>query len=54
MRDEAVLGIDVGTTLAKAGIVALDGRLLGIGRAAYPVEAAEPGRAEQEIGRAHV
>lgn len=48
MRDEAVLGIDVGTTLAKAGLVSLDGRLLGIGRAGYPTATPEPGRAEQD------
>jgi xylulokinase len=33
----AVLAIDLGTTQAKAGLVALDGRLLALARAAYPM-----------------
>lgn len=45
---EAALGIDLGTTEAKAALVALDGRLLGMGRAAYATEFGPDGRAEQD------
>jgi sugar (pentulose or hexulose) kinase len=47
MAEAAVLGIDLGTTEAKAALVALDGRLLGLGRAAYPLDLGPGGRAEQ-------
>jgi len=48
---EAILGIDLGTTEVKAGLVGLDGRLLGIGRAGYPLEVSGvAGRAEQDPG----
>ena len=59
-RETAVLAIDLGTTEAKVGLVALDGRLLGLARAGYATDA-DPatGRAEQDpdawwaaIGRA--
>ena len=33
----ALLAIDLGTTQAKAGLVGLDGRLIGLARAAYPL-----------------
>lgn len=45
---EAVLGIDLGTTQAKAGLLTLDGELLGIGRAPYPVLTPAAGHAEQD------
>ena len=48
-REAAVLGIDLGTTEVKAGLVALDGRLLGLARAGYRTETdAAAGRAEQD------
>jgi len=45
---DAVLGIDLGTTQAKAGLITLDGALLGLGRAPYPVLTPTAGRAEQD------
>jgi xylulokinase len=48
-REAAILGIDLGTTEVKAGLVALDGRLLGLARAGYRTETdAATGRAEQD------
>ncbi len=47
----AVLGLDVGTTEAKAALVGLDGRLLGLGRAGYPMDLGPGGRAEQDPAR---
>jgi xylulokinase len=45
----AALGIDVGTTHTKAGIVSLDGRLLGLARRSHAgVVDPETGRAEQD------
>ena len=45
----AVLALDVGTSAAKAGVVALDGRLRGQARASYPLLlGGAPGRAEQD------
>ena len=48
-RETAVLAIDLGTTEVKAGLVGIDGRLLGIARAGYATDA-DPasGRAEQD------
>ncbi len=46
-RTPAVIGIDLGTTEAKAAAIALDGRLLGLGRAGYPIDVGPDGRAEQ-------
>ncbi len=43
----AVIGIDLGTTEAKAAAIGLDGRLLGLGRAGYPMDVGADGRAEQ-------
>jgi xylulokinase len=44
-----VLALDLGTSAAKVGVVALDGRLRGDGRASYPLLLdGEPGRAEQD------
>ena len=48
VADVAVLGIDLGTTEAKAALVALDGRLIGMGRASYPLDRGADGRAEQD------
>lgn len=50
-RIQAVLGLDVGTTEAKAALVGLDGRLLGLGRAGYPTGLGPGGRAEQDPRR---
>ena len=48
-REAAVLGIDLGTTEVKVGLVALDGRLIGLARAGYRTETdATSGRAEQD------
>ncbi|HET7028887.1 MAG TPA: FGGY-family carbohydrate kinase [Candidatus Limnocylindrales bacterium] len=48
-REAAVLAIDLGTTEVKAGLVALDGRLLGLARAGYGTTTdATAGRAEQD------
>jgi xylulokinase len=48
-RETAVLSVDLGTTEVKAGLVSLDGRLLGLSRAGYATDA-DPatGRAEQD------
>ncbi|HEY3165056.1 MAG TPA: FGGY-family carbohydrate kinase [Candidatus Limnocylindrales bacterium] len=48
-REAAVLSIDLGTTEVKAGLVGLDGRLLGLARAGYATDV-DPatGRAEQD------
>jgi sugar (pentulose or hexulose) kinase len=45
---EGVLGLDVGTESARAGLFGLDGRLLAEGRAGYPTWFPEPGQAEQD------
>ena len=47
----AILGIDLGTTDVKVGLVSLDGRLLSIARAGYGLDV-DPatGRAEQDPG----
>ena len=48
-REAAVLAIDLGTTEVKAGLVGLDGRLLGLARAGYGTDtSATAGRAEQD------
>ncbi|MEO5885966.1 MAG: FGGY-family carbohydrate kinase [Candidatus Limnocylindrales bacterium] len=48
---DAILGIDLGTTEVKAGLVGLDGRLLGIARAGYGLDVGRgPGWAEQDPG----
>jgi xylulokinase len=45
----AILGIDLGTTEVKTGLVDLDGRLLAVTRAGYGLEVGHsPGWAEQE------
>lgn len=45
---DVLLGLDVGTTGAKAGVFDLVGRPLGIAYAAYPLRTTEPGAAEQD------
>jgi xylulokinase len=48
-REAAILGIDLGTTEVKTGLVTLDGRLLGLTRSGYRTDtAAAAGRAEQD------
>lgn len=49
MTTPALLGIDVGTTRTKAGLIGLDGRPLGFGRVAHATDV-DPttGRAEQD------
>jgi xylulokinase len=51
VAEGVVLGIDLGTAEAKAALVTLDGRLLGLGRAAIPTDAGPDGRAEQDPRR---
>jgi xylulokinase len=47
----AILGLDLGTTEVKAGLVTLEGRLLAIARAGYGLEVGHgPGWAEQDPG----
>jgi len=46
-REPVLLGIDVGTTETKAGLVTLDGRLLALARAAHPLRLG-PGPMEAE------
>ena len=49
MTTPAVLAIDLGTTQAKGGLVGLDGRLLGLARATYPLSTdGGNGAAEQD------
>ena len=49
MSEAAILGIDLGTTEVKAGLVTIDGRLLGLARAGYRTETdTATGRAEQD------
>ncbi|HET7828863.1 MAG TPA: FGGY-family carbohydrate kinase [Candidatus Limnocylindrales bacterium] len=48
MTDGAVLGIDLGTSEAKAILVGLDGTLLGSGRAPIATDVGTDGRAEQD------
>lgn len=51
MTTAAILGIDLGTTEVKAGLVDLEGRLLAIARAGYGLEVGHgPGWAEQDPG----
>ena len=48
-REPAILGLDLGTSEVKAGLVTPDGRLLALARAAYPMAVGPgPGWAEQD------
>jgi xylulokinase len=47
-RIPAVLGLDLGTTEVKAALIGLDGRLIGLGRAACRVDVGPDGHAEQD------
>jgi len=50
-REPAVLGLDLGTTEVKAGLVSLDGRLLGLARSGYTLDVSRGhGWAEQDPG----
>lgn len=50
-REPAVLGLDLGTTEVKAGLVTLDGRLLALARSGYELDTrAGHGWAEQDPG----
>jgi xylulokinase len=50
-REPAVIGLDLGTTEVKAGLVALDGRLLALGRSGYDLDLGPvAGHAEQDPG----
>ena len=51
VREPAVLGLDLGTTEVKAGLVSLDGRLLGLARSGYGLDVTGGhGWAEQDPG----
>lgn len=45
--EKLLLGIDVGTTAAKAALFSVDGRLQAVGQAEYPVQHVRPGWVEQ-------
>jgi xylulokinase len=48
---DVILGLDLGTTEVKAGLIDLDGRLVAITRAGYPLDVGrQPGWAEQDPG----
>jgi xylulokinase len=44
----ALLGIDLGTSSVKAVVVGLEGQVLGVGNAEYPILTPQPGFAEQD------
>lgn len=48
MTDDATLGIDVGTTNAKAAVLDLQGKVLAEASCGYPITHPGPGAAEQE------
>ena len=51
VREPALLALDLGTNEVKAGWSRLDGRLLGLARAGYPIDlVGRPGWAEQDPG----
>ncbi len=50
MYDPLLLGLDLGTTNAKAAAYDLQGKLVAIGTAAYPTHYPRPGWAEQRPG----
>lgn len=45
---DLLLGIDVGTTAAKAALFSLDGRVQAVGQAEYPLYHVQPGWVEQD------
>jgi xylulokinase len=47
LSDKLLLGIDVGTTAAKAALFSVDGRLQAVGQSEYPVNHVRPGWVEQ-------
>jgi xylulokinase len=50
-RPPAIIGLDLGTTEVKAGLIDLDGHLLALARSGYALDASGgPGRAEQDPG----
>ncbi|MFH1150931.1 MAG: xylulokinase [Actinomycetota bacterium] len=46
--DKYMLGLDLGTTGAKAGVMDVEGKVLGTSSAGYPTETPRPGWAEQD------
>jgi xylulokinase len=48
MGAELVVGVDLGTTALKAGLFDLDGNLLGLSEAGYPILRPAPDRAEHD------
>ena len=52
--DEMLLGIDVGTTGAKAALVSPEGRLLALGRSEYGLQHLRPGWVEQKLRIIHL
>ncbi len=46
--DKLLLGIDVGTTAAKAALFGVEGRLYAVGQADYPLHHVHPGWVEQQ------
>ncbi len=50
MTEPCVLGVDLGTGSCKVCVVAADGRVLGVGAAAYPIRTPQGGWSEQDAG----
>jgi xylulokinase len=48
VADQALIGIDLGTTGIKVGVCSPDGRLLSLAARQYPMEHPSPGAAEQD------
>lgn len=47
---ELIVGVDLGTTALKAGLFDLDGNLVGLGEAGYPISRPRPEAAEHDPG----
>src|SRR5436309_3123376 len=45
---ELVVGVDLGTTALKAGLFDLDGKMLGLAEARYPIKRPQADHAEQD------